>query len=78
MLGDEHVLGPARTLGQVGRELDARRAMTRRQARTYDDDRVCERPGCITILSRTNPGPLCRIHSRPQFDEADTARPGAW
>lgn len=37
---------------------------------TFDEDRYCTEPHCVTKLSRYNPGPKCRVHTpagRPRF-----------
>lgn len=37
----------------------------------FPEGRVCEGESCITRLSRTNPGPLCRACDRRVDAEAD-------
>ncbi len=38
-----------------------------RRPRAYSDDRVCERDGCKTILSRYNKAEFCHRHAPVNF-----------
>jgi hypothetical protein len=60
----------ARTLGQLGSLVQ--------NGRTYAPNRPCEKPGCITILTRCNPGPYCRRHTGARDDDETTSNPENW